>query len=105
MTDVAAQLDEMRLAVGEVDAIAAVTLKWFDDEDWSGADSILVERTGFMLGVISRSAAFAASKIDGVHVAVADAQPVPAGQAWDYSDGTASAEPGPMMSSAHGSHL
>ena len=104
MTDVAAQLDEMRLAIGEVDAIAAVTLKWFDDEDWSGADSILVERTGFMLGVIARSAAFAASKIDGVHVAVADTQPVPAGQEWDYSDGTASAGLEPMMSSDHGSH-
>lgn len=104
MTDVAAQLEEMRLAVGEVDAIAAVTLKWFDDEDWSGADSILVERTGFMLGVIARSAAFAASKIDGVHVAVADARPVPAGHLWDDSDGTASAEPEPRMSSAQGSH-
>jgi hypothetical protein len=104
MMDVASQLDEMRLAVGEVDAIAAVTLKWFDDEDWSGADAILVERTGFMLGVIARSAAFAASKIDGVHAAVADTQPVPAGHEWDYSDGTASAEPEPRMSSDHGSH-
>jgi hypothetical protein len=104
MMDVASQLDEMRLAVGEVDAIAAVTLKWFDDEDWSGADSILVERTGFMLGVIARSAAFAASKIDAVHVAVADTQPVLAGQQWDYSDGTALAGPEPMMAPVHGSH-
>jgi len=59
-----AMLDPLRLAVGEVDAIAAVTLRWFDDEDWSGADPALVERAGFMLGVIARSAAFAASKID-----------------------------------------
>lgn len=104
MTDVAAQLDEMRLAVGEVDAIAAVTLKWFDDENWSGADSVLVERTSFMLGAIARSAAFAASKIDGIHVAVADTRPVSAGQAWDYRDGTASAEPQPMMASDHRRH-
>jgi hypothetical protein len=54
--------------------------------------------------VIARSAAIAASKIDGVHVAVADTQPVPAGQEWDYSDGTASAEPGPTLSPDHGSH-
>lgn len=80
------------MAVGEVDAIAAVTVKWFDDEDWSGADPVLVERAGFMLGVIARSAAFAASKIDGFHVAVADAQPAPAGESWDYSEGTALGE-------------
>jgi hypothetical protein len=96
MTGVAEQLDHLRLAVGEVDAIAAVTLKWFDDEDWSGADQLLVERAGFMLGVIAKSAAFAASKIDGFHVAVADTQPVPTGVQWDDNRGTGSAplEPG-----------
>jgi hypothetical protein len=65
MTAIAGELDQLRLAVGEVDAIAAVTLKWFDDEDWSGVDPALVERAGFMLGVIVRSAALAVSKIDG----------------------------------------
>jgi hypothetical protein len=92
MTAVAGELDQLRLAVGEVDAIAAVTLKWFDDEDWSGADPALVERAGFMLGAIAKSAALVASKIDGFHVAVADAQPTPAGERWDYSEGTAQGE-------------
>src|SRR5262249_47959337 len=99
MTAVAAQLDALRLAVGEVDAIAAVTLKWFDDEDWSGADQLLVERAGFMLGVIAKSAALAPSKCAGFHVAVADTQPVPVGVPWDDNRVTPSA-PGnePAMS-------
>ncbi len=90
MTDVAAQLDELRLAIGEVDALAAVTLSWFDDGDWNGADPVLVERAGYLLGIIDRSAANATLKVDVFHVADADAQPAPAGESWDYRDGTAS---------------
>jgi len=104
MTDVAARIDELRLAVGEVDTLAAVTLKWFDGEDWSSADPVLFEHAGFMLGVIAKSAAFAASKIDGFHVAIADTQPVPTSQEWNYSDGTAPGKQDPMMPSDHGSH-
>lgn len=102
MTDAAGALNRLRLAVGETDAVAAVTLKWFDGEDWSGADPALVEHAGFMLGVLARLAADAASKLDSVHVAVADVQPVPAGQEWDYEGkGTASAPGGePVMSDA-----
>jgi len=85
-----AHLDELRLAVSEVDAPAAVALSWFDDEDWSGADPALVERAGHLFGVIARSAAIAASKVDRFHVAVADTQPALTGERWDYNDGTAS---------------
>jgi len=90
MTAIAGELEQLRLAIGEVDAIAAVTLKWFDDEDWSGADPAPVERAGFMLGVIARSAAFAASKIESFHVAVADAQALPS-KSRREGEGTASA--------------
>jgi hypothetical protein len=91
MTGVAlAHLDELRIAVGEVDALASVALSWFDDGDWNGADPALVERAGHLLGVIARSAATAASKVDRFHVAVADAKPTPTGERWDYNDGTAS---------------
>lgn len=42
--------------------------------------------------VIARPAAFAASKIDGFHVAIAGAQPAQAGESWGYSEGTAQGE-------------
>jgi hypothetical protein len=90
VTDVAARPDELRLVVGEVEALAVVTVAWFDDEHWSGADPVLVERAGYLLGVIARSAATAASKIDSFHVAVADAQPATVGERWDYGGGTVS---------------
>jgi hypothetical protein len=44
MTDVAAQLDKLRIAVGETEALAAVTAESYDRQDWSGADLLHVER-------------------------------------------------------------
>ena len=78
----------MRLAVGEVDALATIAVAWFDGVDQSGADPVLAESIGYLLDVIARSAATAASKVDSVHAAIADAQPVRSGEAFDYSDGT-----------------
>ena len=51
-----------------------------------------------MLGVIARSAATAAAKVDSVYVVIADTQPVPTGEQWS-DEGTAPA-PGdePAMS-------
>lgn len=89
MSDVTGALDQLRVATGETDALAAIAVVWFDDADWSGADPVLVDRAGYLLGVIARSAANAATKVDSVHAAVADAQPVRSGEAFDYSDGTA----------------
>lgn len=89
MMDIATKLEGLRLAVGEVDALAAIALQWFDDSDWSSADSQLVDRAGFMLTVIARSAATAAARVDAVHAAVADQQPARSGgEAWDYHKGT-----------------
>jgi hypothetical protein len=63
-----AQRDELRGAVGEVDALAVIVLESFDRADWSGADQLLAERTAYALGMIARSAATAASKLDGFHL-------------------------------------
>jgi hypothetical protein len=82
-------MDALRLAVGEVEAIAAVLLAWFDSSDWSGVDSQLVDRTGHVLGVLAESATRAVGKFERFEIAFVDAQPVPAGEAFDYSDGTA----------------
>jgi hypothetical protein len=80
MNDVEAALDRMRLAIGEVDALATIAVAWFDGVDQSGADPVLVERIGYLLEVIARSAATAASKVDSVHAAVADTSAV---REWD----------------------
>jgi hypothetical protein len=90
MTDVAGELDQLRIAVGEVDALAAVTAESYDRQDWSDADPLHVERLASMLGLIAKSASVAMAAFHRLHGAIADAQPAPVGEDWDYSEGTAS---------------
>jgi hypothetical protein len=90
MSDVAAHLDELRIALGETDALAAVTATTYDGADWGEADPAIVDRIGCLLGLISKSASGALAAFHRLHGAVADAQPAPAGERWDYSEGTAS---------------
>lgn len=99
MTDsgtVAGELDKLRVAIGEVDALAANTTESYDRQDWSGADPLHVERLSHMLGLIAKSATAAMEAFHRLHGAVADAQPapVPAGVQWDYSEGTAPGQGG-----------
>ena len=89
MTDIAALLHALHVAVAEVEALAALAVHAFDDADWHGGDE-LVERMASVLGVIARSAASAITALNRLHSAIADAQPATAGERWDYNDGTAS---------------
>ena len=45
-----------------------------------------------VLGLISKSASAALAAFNRLHGAVADAAPAPAGERWDYSEGTAPGE-------------
>ena len=49
-----------------------------------------VERMASLLGLISKSATIAMAAFHRLHGAVADTQTAPAGESWDYKDGTAS---------------
>jgi hypothetical protein len=87
MSDVATELDALRIAVGETEALAAVTAEAYDRQDRD--DALHDERMASLLGLISKSATGALAAFHRLHGAVADAQPAPAGEAFDYSDGTA----------------
>jgi hypothetical protein len=80
--DLPARLDALRIAVGEVDVLAGVTTDVYDGADWSGSDPEVVDRVACLLGLISRSATSAVAAFHRLHTAVADAQPVPAGERW-----------------------
>jgi hypothetical protein len=86
------EMDEMRLAVGEMEALAAMLLLFFDSSDWSGADSQLVDRTGHVLGVLAESATSAAGKFERFQIAYVDSRPVSTLVERWTDDGTA---PGP----------
>jgi hypothetical protein len=92
MTDVACELDRLRIAVGETEALAAVTVESYDRQDWTGADPLHVDRLASLLGLISKSATATVAAFHRLHGAVADAQPAPAGERWDYDKGTAPGE-------------
>jgi hypothetical protein len=44
VTDAGAELDQLRLAVGEVEALANLVQESFDRADWGGADSLVIDR-------------------------------------------------------------
>jgi hypothetical protein len=92
--DVAAELDKLRVALGEVDALATLTAAAYDAEDWIGSDPLLVDRIASLLGLLAKSATTTMEAFHRLHGAIADARPAPtqAGVQWDYSEGTA---PGP----------
>jgi hypothetical protein len=85
MTVVAVHLDDLRIAVGETEALTSFTAESYDRQDWIGADPLHAERLASLLGLISKSVSAAFHRL---HRAVADAQPAPAGKRWDYGDGT-----------------
>lgn len=97
MSDLAAPLDQLRIALGETEALAAITAESYDRQDWDGADPLHVDRIASLLGLIARSAAGALAAFHRLHGAVADAAPAPAGERWDYDKGTS---PGDSISAA-----
>jgi hypothetical protein len=83
MSGIAESLDELRIALGEVDVLASLTAGAFDAEDWIEPDPDTVEGVASLLGLIKKSAAAAKAAFHRLHGAVADAQPAPAGERWD----------------------
>jgi hypothetical protein len=80
--DLAAQLYALRVAIGEVDALVAVTVAAYDDADWHATDRLQVVRMAYLLGVIAKAATNAVSAVDQFHAAAADQQPAMAGDQW-----------------------
>ena len=91
MTGVAEQLDELRIAIGEVDVLATLTTAAYDSAEWSEPDPAVVERIASLLSRISKSATAARAALHRRHGAVAGAQPASADERWD-GGGTAPGE-------------
>jgi hypothetical protein len=74
-TGVADQLGALRVAAGEADALAAVTVALFDDGDWTDPDPVLVDRVASLLGLMGRAATAVIAAVEKLHGAIADAAP------------------------------
>ena len=85
--DIAGELDQLRIALGEVNILATLTKAAYDNAEWDGPDPDIVDGIASLLGLISKSAVEAMAAFHVLHAAVADAQPAPATVAterWDY---------------------
>jgi hypothetical protein len=103
MMGIAVMLDDLRIALGEVDVLATLTVEAYDAADWTDPDPGVVDGVASLLGLIKKSAATAMVAFHRVHGAVADATPAPSGtgEAWDSDKGTSPGEgaaPGEDMS-------
>ena len=81
-------LDDLRIALREVDVLATATVTAYDAADWTDPDPGVVEGIGSLLGLIKKSAAQAVVAFQRLHDAVADTQPASAGERWNYDKGT-----------------
>src|SRR5262245_2544 len=90
MTSLTRTMDELRIALAEVDVLAIVAAEVYDRDDWVRPDSVLVERVASLLGLISKSASAAMAAFHRLHGTVADATPSPTtDDTWNYDYGTA----------------
>jgi len=92
MTGIAEPLDELRIAIGEVDVLSILTAATYDQADWRDPDPEVIDAVATLLGLIKKSSAAAMGAFHRLHGAVADAQPAPVGERWDYERGTAPGE-------------
>ncbi|HEX8107271.1 MAG TPA: hypothetical protein VF516_06050 [Kofleriaceae bacterium] len=99
MTGVAEPLDDLRVALGEVDVLANVTAAAYDSADWMEPDPAVIDSVASLLGLIKKSATAAVAAFHRLHGAIADAAPAPAGERWDTEGRGTAREP-----SDHGGH-
>lgn len=80
---IASQLAALRVAAGEVDALASVTVALFDDGDWVDVDPLVVDRLASLLGLVARGATAVVAAVERFHGVVADGQPAASGDDWN----------------------
>jgi hypothetical protein len=92
MTGIAEPLDDLRIALGEVDVLSILTAATYDEAGRMDPDPGAIDAVATLLGLIKKSATAALAAYHRLHGAVADAQPAPAGERRDYDKGTAPGE-------------
>ncbi len=80
MIDIEAQLGDLRIAMSEVDVLAAMTKVTYDEADWTEPDTAVVEAIATLLGLIEKSSFAAMGAFYRLQRVVADAQPAPPGE-------------------------
>jgi len=74
-TNLDAELDAVRIAVGKVDALASVAEESFDNTVWRDADPLQLDRMAHLIGSVADAARSALAAVDKLRGAVALAGP------------------------------
>lgn len=80
MSDLDAPLDELGIALSEIDVLAMLTAATHDEADWTDPDPEVVDAVVTLLGLVVKSTYAAMSAYDRLRRAVGDAQPAPASE-------------------------
>ena len=83
MSNLAAELDALRIAAGRTEAFASIAVQLYDDGTGSGSDLAQSERVAYLLGAVAEAAAQVVAVVDRFRVLVADQQPAQGGDSWE----------------------
>lgn len=83
MSNLAAELDALRIAAGRAEAFASIAVQLYDDGAGSGSDQVQSERVAYLLGAVAEAAAGVVAVVDRFSVLVADQQPAEGGDNWE----------------------
>jgi len=83
MSNLAAELDALRIAAGRTEAFASIAVQLYDDGAGSGSDLGQSERVAYLLGAVAEAAAEVVAVVHRFRVLVADQQPAEGGDDWE----------------------
>lgn len=83
MSNLAAELDALRIAAGRTEAFASIAVQLYDDGTGPGSDLAQGERIAYLLGAIAEAAAEVVAVVHRFHVVVADQQPAEGRDDWE----------------------
>jgi hypothetical protein len=83
MSNLAAELDALRIAAGRTEAFASIAVQLYDDGTESESDPARSERVAYLLGAVAEAAAEVVTVVDRFRVLVADQQPAEGGDYWE----------------------
>jgi hypothetical protein len=86
MSDLAVELDALRVAAGRTEAFASIAVQLYDDGAGSATDLAQNERVAYLLGAVAEAAAQVVAVVNRFRVLVADQQPADCGDHWGDED-------------------
>ena len=83
MSDLAVELDALRIAAGRTEAFASIAVQLYDDGGGPEGDPAQSERVAYLLGAVAEAAAAVVAVVERFRVLIADQQQAKGGDNWE----------------------